>query len=424
MVRFRRRSNTKDEQPILRKLVDQKVNYLLTKPFSVDCDDQAYSAALGDLFDNRFRKKVKSFGRGAPKSGVGWMQPYIDNKGELRYRVHPFTTIKPLWVDEERSELGGFIHFFPQTVYVVRQKKVITRAELWDAKGVRYFLREEFGEWREDPERPGRQPHLLLKGKPFVWGEVPLIWVKYNEEELPLYYFLKELIDSLNWNMSITDDVLRDVANFIYILKNYGGADMKQFVKELQEAMAIRLRDDGGLEKLQADLNIDAVMKFLDDIRRKIFDFGNGVDTKDPDLGNASGRAIGFRYMDLDNDCQNLAMEMQEAFERLKYFIDQYLIITGAGDFTNKTFRITFNMDMPVNEVEIIDNISKLAGGRTVTSRRTLVGQLPFVDDVDDELEQIDKEETEEAEKQEERMKLYGFPADGDGGGGEGADGQ
>ena len=40
------RSNTKIEHPILKKLVDQKANYLLSKPWTVDTKNSAYGEAL------------------------------------------------------------------------------------------------------------------------------------------------------------------------------------------------------------------------------------------------------------------------------------------------------------------------------------------------------------------------------------------
>ena len=112
----------------------------------------------------------------------------------------------------------------------------------------------------------------------------------------------------------MTADVLRDVAKFIYILKNYGGQDLGEFIKDLKEHMAIKVTTDGGVDKLQADLNIDAVMAFLDKQRRDVYDFAAAVDTKDPDLGNASGTAINFRYMDLSSDCDSLATELKDTF--------------------------------------------------------------------------------------------------------------
>ena len=102
------------------------------------------------------------------------------------------------------------------------------------------------------------------------------------------------------------------MAKFIYILRNYGGQDLAEFLKDLKEHMAIKVTSDGGVDKLQADLNIDAVMAFLDKQRRDLFDFAAAVDTKDPDLGNASGTAIKFsRYMDLDADCDSLGTELK-----------------------------------------------------------------------------------------------------------------
>lgn len=70
------RSNTKIEHPILKKLVDQKANYLLSKPWTVDTKNSAYGEALTKVFDQTFRRKIKSLGKGAIKSGIAWIQPY------------------------------------------------------------------------------------------------------------------------------------------------------------------------------------------------------------------------------------------------------------------------------------------------------------------------------------------------------------
>ena len=163
--------------------------------------------------------------------------------------------------------------------------------------------------------------------------------------------------------------------------------------------MSIFLDADGDVGKLSADLNMDAVLRFMEETRRDVYDYGNGVDTKDPNLGVASGRAIGFRYTDLDSDCQAIAAEMQRAFERAKIFIDAYFGLAGKGDFAGEEFTITFNMDMPVNEAEVIGTLTTLAGGRTIISRKTLVNQLPYIKDTEQEIKQIEEEETEAAQQ-------------------------
>lgn len=392
------RSNTKIEHPLLKKMVDQKANYLLAKDWTVDTIDSTYADRLNELFDPVFRRKIKSLGKGAVKSGIAWIQPYFDGN-KLAFMRIPSLEVIPQWGDEEHTKLEAFIRFYDQVVYTGMVRSTVTHAELWDKQGVRrfyttpeggnvFFPNKEYG----TEENDWTEPHFVVKDKPYNWDEVPIAWLKYNEEELPLCYFIKDLIDDVNWQTSITADVLRDVVNFIYILKNYGGQDLAEFIGDLKSHKAIKVTTDGGVDKLQADLNIDAVMAFLDKQRRDIFDFGAGVDTKDPELGNASGIAIHFRYMDLDTESDALALELQDTFDRLKLFIDGYFQLTGKGDFTGVDFDIVFNKDMPVNESEVLQNLSMLANGRQLASRRTLISQIPFVKDVEEEIQLIDEE--------------------------------
>lgn len=264
---------------------------------------------------------------------------------------------------------------------------------------MKYFKTDAFagscaGDFQVDKEHGDEsndwtEPHFTVGNKAYNWEEVPIAWLKYNEEELPLCYFVKDLIDDINWQNSVTADVLRDVAKFIYVLKNYGGQDLGEFLKELKEYLAIKVDADGGVDKLQADLNIDAVMAFLENERRDLYDFASAVDTKDPNLGNASGTAIGFRYMDLDADCDSLGTELKDTFHRLKLFIDVYFQITRRGDFTKDNFDVIFNMDLPVNETDVINNARTSDG---LLSKRTILQNHPWVKDVDEELDQLDAE--------------------------------
>ena len=398
---IQQRSNVRMEHPILKKLVDQKANYLLSKPFSVESERKAYADALNELFDRRFRQKIKSLGKGAVKSGIAWLAPYFEDN-RLQWMRLPSTEVIPLWKDAEHTQLDAYIRVYSQVVYDGRQKRTIARVEYWDTEGVKKYKTD----WpiaglpllRPDYDSdPGTNEfaHLTINGKPYNWGVVPIIWAKYNEEELPLQYFLKDLIDDLNWQTSVTSDVLRDVAKFIYVLRNYGGVSLEQFVGDLQDALAIQVEGDGGVDKLEPSLNIDGVMAFLEKNRRDLFDFGSGVDVKDPDLGNASGTAINFRYMDLDTDCAALGAELQGAFEDMKTFLDEALKLAGKGDFTADTFHVVFNADMPVNETDIINNIR---GSEGIVSRRTQLANHPWVKDVEEELQRIKDEKTEEME--------------------------
>ena len=394
------RSNTKIEHPILKKLIDQKVSYLLSRSWTIDVEKKTYGDALNKVFDQTFRQKIKSLGKEAIKSGIAWLLPYFDASGKLAFMRIPASELIPLWKDMEHAQLDAIIRFYDEIVYEGNTRKIVTHAEYWYAGGVKRFFScgndsfevdDQYGNEAND----WTEPHFMIGDKAYNWEQVPIVWLRYNEEELPLHYFVKELIDDINWQTSVTADVLRDVAKFIYILRNYGGTDLAEFINDLKENLAIKVDTDGGVDKLQADLNIDAVMAFLDKQRRDLYDYASAVDTKDPDLGNASGTAINFRYMDLDSDCQALASEMQEMFKRLKIFIDTYLQITGKGDFTEDTFEIVFNSDMPVNETDVINNARSSEG---LISKHTILQNHPWVKDVDEELKMLDEEKKQAME--------------------------
>lgn len=380
-----KRSNTHIEHPIIRKLVNQKADYLLSKPFTVSGDSKAYTAALSELFDDELRAKIKSLAKNAVKSGIAYLIPYFEDNA-LRFMSVPSDELIPLWTDTENSRLDGFIRFYDRIEYQGTAKIVMHHAEYWGRDGVQYFQTRD-GYYKQVGE--GAAPHFTVDGKPCNWAEVPLIWLKYNEEELPLAYFVAELVDSINWQTSVADDTLRDIAKFIFVLKNYGGANLAEFVDELRKSLAVKVDSDGGVDTIQPQINVSEVLAFIDKNRRDIYDLADGVDTKDPDLGNASGTALYFRYMGLDNDCAGLGAALKAAFRRMKRFADVYFALIGKGDFSAERLDVVFNTDMPVNESEVITNCRNSEG---MISRRTILENHPWTKDPEEEQKRMDEE--------------------------------
>lgn len=306
-ARYESRSNTKIEHSLLRKLVDQKTNYLLAKPFTISAKSAAYEKALNGVFDARARAEVKSLGKEAIKKGIGWVQLYIGEEGTLRLKRLPTEQILPEWADDEHTRLDCLIRVYPQVAYEGREKVLLERAELWSAQGVERFVRRMGGgRFAPDADLGARESHFAVDDAPWNWDAPPFLWVRYCEEELPLLHFVRELIDDYNWQVSVSADILRDAAQLVYVLRNYGGENLEQFVREMRESLAVQVEGDGGVDTLQAQLDMNAVNSLLDRHRRDLYDLARSVDTQDPNLGDASGQALKFRYADLDMDCNDL----------------------------------------------------------------------------------------------------------------------
>ena len=147
------------------------------------------------------------------------------------------------------------------------------------------------------------------------------------------------------------------------------------------------------MDKLAADLNIDAVTQLLDRHRRDLYDYARSVDTQDPNLGDASGQALKFRYADLDMDVNDLEQEFRSAFGRLRKFWDEWAELSGRLPGAHEAeFEVVFDRDIIVNEAEAVEMCRNSAG---MISEHTLLANHPWVTDPDEEQQRLEKERQE-----------------------------
>lgn len=375
------------------KLVDQKVNYLLAKPFEVKTDDETYGVLLDSVFDKTFRRRLKHVGVDALNGGIAYLHPYVTAEG-LHFKRFPPSQILPFWADEEHERLDAFLRIYDVATYEGKQPKIVHKVDYYTSNGVQYFI------WENDQLRPDVErtngAYLSIDDQPMNWDRVPLIAFKYNEEELPLIRRVKGLQDALNTLISNFADVMcEDVRNTILVIKNYDGTDLSEFRRNLAVYGAVKVRTregvEGGVETLTIEVNsqnYEVIVKLLE---KAIIDCGNGFDARDDRMGNNPNQMnISSIYSDIDIDTNNIEMEFQASLEQLMWFVNTYYGINGgkAGDV-----EFIFSRDTPVNESELITNCRNSEG---VISKETIIAHHPWVKDTAEELKRLQDEQQEE----------------------------
>lgn len=375
------------------KLVDQKVNYLLAKPFEVKTDDETYGVLLDSVFDKTFRRRLKHVGVDALNGGIAYLHPYVTAEG-LHFKRFPPSQILPFWADEEHERLDAFLRIYDVATYEGKQPKIVHKVDYYTSNGVQYFI------WENDQLRPDVErtsgAYLTIDDQPMNWERVPLIAFKYNEEELPLIRRVKGLQDALNTLISNFADVMcEDVRNTILVIKNYDGTDLSEFRRNLAVYGAVKVRTregvEGGVETLTIEVNsqnYEVIVKLLE---KAIIDCGNGFDARDDRMGNNPNQMnISSIYSDIDIDTNNIEMEFQASLEQLVWFVNTYYRINGgkAGDV-----EFIFSRDTPVNESELITNCRNSEG---VISKETIIAHHPWVKDTAEELKRLQAEQQEE----------------------------
>lgn len=390
------------------KMVDQKNNYLLGQPFSIQTNNDIYADLLKNIFNKKFRKLLKNIGEDSLNAGIGWLFIYYNEHGQFTFKKFKPYEVIPVWKDSEHTELDYAIRMYVTIKLEKKKKKYIDHVEVYNQEGIYHFIYEG-GKLIPDSKKSFENYFTIIDGKGNVqgynWTRIPLIPFKYNSKEIPLIKKLKSLQDGLNLiESNFLNQMEEDVRNTILVLVNYDGQNLAQFRKNLAQYGAVKVKTidgaAGDLKTLQIEVNSENYKVIIDLFKKAIIENARGYDAKDDRLGNNPNQMnIQSIFSDIDLDANGTETEYQAAFEEVLWFVNCHLANSGQGNFENENVDIIFNRDMLISESEIIQNINNSQD----LSLESRLANHPWVDDVNAELERIEKE-------QKKNMEMYPFP--------------
>lgn len=380
------------------KMVDQKVNYLLGQPLTFDTENENYAKLLKEIFNKRFQRMLKNLGQDVLNHGIAWLYPYYDEFGNLQFKKIPGYEILPFWKDSDHTILEMAVRLYTVEAYDGKNEIILEKVEVFHSEGIdRYILLD--GELIPDGV-DYTSSYIMLDNQNLNWAKIPLIAFKYNNKEIPLIKRVKSLQDGINAILSnFQDNMEEDTRNTILVLVNYDGTDLGEFRRNLATYGAVKVTSidgvAGDLKTLRVEINSENYKDILQIFKKALIENAMGYDAKDDRIigGNPNQMNILSMYSDIDLDANGMETEFQAAFEELLWFVNVHFANSGQGDFSDEAVTVIFNRDMMMNENEIIDSCQKSMG---ILSHETIVGQHPWVSDVEREMERIRKEKDQE----------------------------
>lgn len=392
------KANNKLAHAKYHNMVEEKVSYLLSRPYSLDCDckeNDSYLNNLKNVLGKKFQYNLASLGYEASNKGIAWLQIYLDQQGRFKTMMIPSEQCIPLWKDNSHEELEAMVRVYDVMAWEGNYRKTVTNVEVWTAMDVKYYRLESqvlipYSNMNYDDNGP--IAHYQKDGKWMSWGMVPFIPFKNNRFELCDLKFVKSLVDAYDMTRSEAANYVEEVKNLIFILKGYGGADLNEFMSDLLTFRAVKTDEDGSVDTLTPEMDITALREHYEQLKRDITEDGQSVNKDLDKFGSApSGVALKFMYAALDLKCNALEVEFKFGFEKLLQFINIYLGQSQSIVDTHEV-DIVFNRDMEINETEVITNCQNSMG---TVSKKTIITNHPWIKDVEAELEQIAVEEEE-----------------------------
>ena len=262
----------------------------------------------------------------------------------------------------------------------------------------------------------GIQP-TYEQAEPHYKGEVPIIEYLNNKMGLGDFELQIPLIDAYNALMS---DRVTDKEQFVdAILAIYGtllsdgdeydeegnkisdSADEAQ--EELKKKKILELPDGTKAEYLTRTFDENGVEILKKAIEQDIHKFSHIPCMSDESFGgNVSGVAMEFKLLGMENITKIKTRYYKKGLrKRLRIFANFYA--NKGISFDVAGIVPTFTRALPKNLLEISQIVSNLWGK---VGKKTLLAQIPFVDDPEEELKTVEKEAEDDLKRQQEMFSM------------------
>lgn len=377
-------------------LVNQKASYLFTAPPVFDIGSDSANKALVAFLGDKYPKVCKDLCIQAANATVGWIHVWRDPvQGYYKYAVVPSAQIIPIWDMSLDRRLLGVLRCYPDVDEETGDHYTVY--EYWtDTECEAYMVRQD------EEVQLGLMPRNMFSlptGEPTNQmahdiGEVPFFCFNNNNVGTSDLDNIKRLIDTYCDVFSGFANDLEDIQEVIFVLTNYGGQDLKEFLTDMKYYKTIKVDNDGdgdnsGVSTLTIDIPVEAREKLLEVTRKCIFEQGMGIDPDPENFGNSSGVALKFLYSLLELKSGLTETEFRPSFGRFIRCICRINNIPIKDDTIGQTWtRTAVTNDQEQAQIA--------AQSMNVISKETVVRNHPWVDDAAAEMERIE-EETQEA---------------------------
>lgn len=345
------------------------------------CDD--FDAVQDVLNYNDVRTEDSEYLRNALIFGRAFEINYVDEDAIQRFKVLDSRECIPIYSNDLNNDLLYVIRYY--VADTVNNEQDEYYIEVYGNKFIRKYKSSN-----------AFATLSLLEEQPNYYNQVPVTVFSLNADEESVFDKVMTLQDAYNKLLSSEVDDFESFCDAYLVLKGcMADADDLVAMKQNRVLMMDADAEASYLTKSVSDTQIENMLKNINDTIHKI---ANSPDFNDEKLMAQSGIAMRYKLVGFENVSSNIVANMTKALQKRIELICSILHLTGS-DNTWRDVHIIFTRNLPENITETAQVINQLRG---IVSDKTLISLLPFIKDVDAEVEQLQ-------EQKEANMDMYGF---------------
>ena len=360
-------------------ITDTLVGYFIGEPITYTSNDNVLLQDLNMILEyNDEADENAELAKNASIYGVAYEMLYLSEDDKMiRFKALNPKEVIPIFDKTVEQNLLAVLRYYEDYDYV--EDNTYTIVEVIDNKMVRRYKLDT--------------GLSLLEEYPHYFSMVPVAIFKNNEEESGDFEQVISLIDAYD---KMESDSLNDFEYFVdAYLALYGFTADAEDVAQMKENRVL-LMDEGTsaewLVKQTSDAYVENMKNRLD---KDIHKFAKCPNMSDQEFAsNASGIAIKFKLLGTENLVSIKERKFKRGLQQRLELMSMINSVLGEG-FDWRAIDIIFTRNIPSNDTDIANMVNTL---RDIVSEETLLAQIPFVDDVQTELEKLKKEREENKE--------------------------
>ena len=259
-------------------------------------------------------------------------------------------------------------------------------------KGIVYlYTKEEIKAYTIENNELGNEIKDEYQTNVFI--DIPICTYENNRQRIGDFEKVLSLIDAYDFTNS---DTANDFEYFTNALLVISGVTMNE---EDEEGRPLNFKDNRVInfmdtnskaEYLIKNINDTALENYKNRLNLDIHKFSNVIDISDKNFGNnLSGIAMKYKLLGMENISSIKEAKFRKGLMKRIELLTHFLNLASTSDYLYTEITPVFTRNIPSNDVETVEMIKQLYG---MISDKTLLSQLPFIEDVQQELNAIQKQ--------------------------------
>ena len=364
-----------------KNIADSYCGYLATPGYISYSSDEDIEDVMNILRYNDYQAEDADLLLDALVYGVGFELMYLDGAGQVRFRTINPTQCFGIYDDSLTGDLMYFVRFY--------------KASDWDDSDT--YNVDVYSDYSiKHYQMSGMNGYLsFVMEEPHYFSQCPANIFTLPDEK-SIFDCIMGLQDASNEILSAEID---DFSAFCDAYLALIGVDADaEDIAAMKQNRVLILPEGANAQWLTKNTNDTQVENILKRLQDSIYRISSCVDFSNENLmsGVASGISIRYKMSGMETRAGKVAMK--KALQR------RIEIICGIaslklGEEVFRDISIDFKRNIPSDNTDTVNLVNTLKG---IVSDRTLLGMIPFVDDVESELEAVKQQKAE-------NMMLYNF---------------